>query len=76
VSRFTKKWPQMVGSKDHTNVSATNIIKSTLEALLGDDQYPFDDLVRHKEEEVSRQLTEWQKKAEEKYLSYFTMDHD
>jgi hypothetical protein len=66
----------MVGSKDHTDVSATNIIKPTLEALLGDDQYPFDDLVRHKEEEVPRQLTEWQEKAEEKYLSYFTMDHD
>jgi hypothetical protein len=55
----------MIGSKDHTDVSTTNIIKPTLEALLADDQQPFDDLVRRKEEEVLQQA-EWRKKAKEK----------
>jgi hypothetical protein len=64
----------MIGSKDHTDVSTTNIIKPTLEALQADDQQPFDDLVRRKEEEVLQQA-EWRKKAKEKYLSCFMVDH-
>jgi hypothetical protein len=42
----------MTSSKDHTNVSTTNIITPTMEAL------PTDDLIRHKEEKVLRQLVE------------------
>jgi hypothetical protein len=49
---------QMVGSKDHIDVSATNIIKLTLEALLADDHLYFYDLMRLEEEEVLRQLVE------------------
>jgi hypothetical protein len=49
----------MEGSKDQIDVFATNIIKQTLEALQADDQQPFDDLARRKEEEVLRQLAEW-----------------
>jgi hypothetical protein len=36
---------------------------------MADDQQPFDDLTRRKEEEVLQQLAEWCAKAEEKYLS-------
>jgi hypothetical protein len=43
---------QMAGSKDHTDVYATNIIKSALEALSVDDQQRFDDRMRHEEEEM------------------------
>jgi hypothetical protein len=60
-----------------------------MEALLADDQQPFEDLVRRKEKEVMRQwieqhdkeeaellhkLSEWCKKAAEKYLPHFTVD--
>jgi hypothetical protein len=48
----------MVVSKAHTDVSATNIIKLTLEALLADDHLHFYDLMRLEEEEVLRQLVE------------------
>jgi nicotinic acid phosphoribosyltransferase len=79
----------MAGSKDHTDVSTTKIIKTTMEALPTDDQQPFDDLIRREKEEVLRQLTkrhdkeeeevlrqlkERYEKATEKYLSYFTLD--
>jgi hypothetical protein len=64
----------MAISKDHTDVSATNIIKPTMGALLANDQQPFDDLVRRKEEEVLRQLAEWREKTKEKYLPYFMVD--
>jgi hypothetical protein len=80
----------MVGSKDHTKVSITNIIKLAMEALPADDQRPFEDLVKRDEKEVKRQwneqrdkeeakllhkLTEHRKEAAEKYLSHFTLDH-
>ena len=55
----------MTGSKDHTKVSTTNIIKPTMEALSANDQHPFDDLIRREEEEVLRQLTEQRDKEEE-----------
>jgi hypothetical protein len=48
----------MADSKDQTNVSATNIIKPTMEVLLADDHHHFDDLRRREEKEVLRQLTE------------------
>jgi glutamine synthetase adenylyltransferase len=79
----------MAGTKDHTNVSTTNIIEPAMEALLADDQQPFEDLVGHKEKEVMRQwteqrdkekaellhkLSERRKEAVEKYLSHFTVD--
>jgi hypothetical protein len=47
---------QMASFKDHTDISATNIIKPTLEALPTDDQQPFNDLMRREEEEVLQQL--------------------
>jgi hypothetical protein len=80
----------MAGSKDHTKVSTTNIIKLAMEALLADDQQPFEDLVMRDEKEVMRQwneqrnkeeaellhkLPEWCKEAAEKYLSHFMVDH-
>jgi hypothetical protein len=46
-----------------------------MEALLTNDQKPFDDLIRNEEEEVLRQLKEQHEKAVEKYLSYFMVDH-
>jgi hypothetical protein len=61
----------MVGSKDHTDISATNIIKPTLEAFPADDQQPFDDLMRREEEEVLRQLPNDMRGRRKKYLSYF-----
>jgi hypothetical protein len=79
----------MVGSKDHTNVCTTNIIKSAMGALPADDQQPFEDLVGREEKEVMRQwneqrdkeeaellhkLSQWLKEAAEKYLSHFTVD--
>jgi hypothetical protein len=80
----------MVGSKDHTDDSTTNIIKPTMEALSANDQHHFDDLTKCEEEEVLLQLVEWsnkeeeeevlrqlkerREKATEKYLSYFTVD--
>jgi hypothetical protein len=64
----------MVGSKDHTDVSATNIIKPTLEALLTDDQQPFDGAVKCKEEEVPRQLVKWCEEPKEKYIACVTLD--
>jgi hypothetical protein len=42
----------MAGSKDHTNVSTTNIIKPAMEAFPADDQQPFEDLVGREEKEV------------------------
>jgi hypothetical protein len=79
----------MAGSKDHTKISTTNIIKPTMEALPANDQRPFEDLVMCNEKEVMRQwneqrdkeeaellhkLFEQRKEAAEKYLSHFTVD--
>jgi hypothetical protein len=78
----------MVGSKDHTKISTTNIIKPAMEALSADGQWPFEDLVmrekevmwqwneqRDKEEaELLHKLSERRKEAAEKYLSHFTVD--
>jgi hypothetical protein len=79
----------MAGSKNHTKISTTNIIKPAMEALLADDQRPFEDLIMRDEKEVMRQwneqrdkeeaellhkLSERRKEATEKYLSHFTMD--
>jgi cytidylate kinase len=79
----------MAGSKDHTDVSTTNIIKPSMEALLTNNQQPFDDLIRREEDEVLRQLVEQHdkeeeevlrqykerhKKATKRYLSYSTVD--
>jgi hypothetical protein len=79
----------MAGSKDHTKISTTNIIKPAMEALPADDQRPFEDLVMRDEKEVMRQwneqrdkeevellhkLSEQCKEAAEKYLSHFTVD--
>jgi hypothetical protein len=44
----------MAGSKDHTKISTTNIIKPAMEALPADDQRPFEDLVMRDEKEVMR----------------------
>jgi hypothetical protein len=80
--------PEMVGSKDHTKVSTTNIIKPAMEALSTDDLQPFEDLVMRDEKEVMRQwneqhkeeaelmhkLSKQRKEAAEKYLSHFTVD--
>jgi hypothetical protein len=79
----------MAGSKDHTKISTTNIIKPAMEALSADDQRPFEDLVMRDEKDVMVQwneqrdkeeakrlhkLTQWRKEAAEKYLSHFTVD--
>jgi hypothetical protein len=79
----------MAGSKDHTKISTTNIIKPAIEALPADDQRPFEDLIIRDEKEVMRQwneqrdkeeaeqlhkLSERRKEAAEKYLSHFTVD--
>jgi uncharacterized protein YqeY len=80
----------MAGSKDHTKISTTNIIKPAMEeALHADDQRPFEDLVMRDEKEVMRQWNEQhdkeeaellhklfkrRKEAVEKYLSHFTVD--
>jgi hypothetical protein len=53
----------MVHSKDHTDVSTTSIIKLTIEALSADDRQHFEDLMRHGEEEVLRQVIERREKA-------------
>jgi hypothetical protein len=54
----------MAGSKDHTKISTTNIIKPTMEALPADDQRPFEDLVMRDEKEVMRQWNEQRDKEE------------
>jgi hypothetical protein len=48
----------MAGSKDHTKISTTNIIKLAMEALPTDDQRPFEDLIMRDEKEVMRQWNE------------------
>jgi hypothetical protein len=55
----------MASSKDHTDVFTTNIIKRTMEALLANNQQPFDDLIRPEKEEVLRKLKERREKAQE-----------
>jgi hypothetical protein len=79
----------MTGSKDHTKVSTTNIIKPAMEALPVDDQQPFEDLVMRNEKEVMLQWNEQRdkeeaellhklfercKEAAKKYLSHFMVD--
>jgi hypothetical protein len=54
----------MARSKDHTKISTTNIIKPAMEALLADDQRPFEDLVMRDEKEVMRQWNEQRDKEE------------
>jgi hypothetical protein len=44
----------MVGSKDHTDVSLSNIMKPTLESLSAEDQQRFEEYVRRKKEETLR----------------------
>jgi hypothetical protein len=51
----------MTGSKDHIDVSTTNIIKPALEALSTDDRHRFDDRMRHEEKEMMQQLAERRK---------------
>jgi hypothetical protein len=53
----------MVGSKDRTNVSLSNIVKPTLENLWAEDQQQFED--------YKRQLI---KEAEAEYLDNFKVD--
>lgn len=54
---------KMVGSKDRTNVSLSNIVKPTLENLSAEDQQQFED--------YKRQLI---KEAEAEYLDNFKVD--
>jgi hypothetical protein len=54
---------KMVGSKDRTNVSLSNIVKPTLENLWAEDQQQFED--------YKRQLI---KEAEAEYLDNFKVD--
>jgi hypothetical protein len=56
----------MADSKDHTDVSVTNIIKSTMKALLAYGQQHFEGLMRREDEEVLRQLAKQREKAKEK----------
>jgi hypothetical protein len=44
----------MVGSKDHIDVSLSNIMKPTLESLSAEDQQRFEEYVRRKKEETLR----------------------
>jgi hypothetical protein len=46
----------MAGSKDHTEVSTSNIIKPTLEELFVNDQQRFEDIMKQNEKEVLQQL--------------------
>jgi hypothetical protein len=48
----------MPGSRYHTKVSTTNIIKPAMEALPADDRQHFEDLIMRKEKEVMRQWKE------------------
>jgi hypothetical protein len=60
--------PWMAGSKDHTKVSTTNIIKPAMEALPNNDQQPFEDLVMCDEKGVMRQWNEQRDKEEAELL--------
>jgi hypothetical protein len=53
----------MVGLKDHSDISLSNIIEPTIESLSGEDQQEF--------EEHKKQLI---KDAEVKYLANFKVD--
>jgi aspartate/methionine/tyrosine aminotransferase len=72
----------MAGSKNHTDVCTTNIIKPALEALSADDRmrHEEEEMMRQlaerrkEEEEMMRQLAERCKKAEEEYILYFAVD--
>lgn len=46
----------MVGSKDHFEVSTSNIIKLALKELPADDQQRFEDIMKQDEEETLQQL--------------------
>jgi hypothetical protein len=49
----------MAGSKDHTDISPDNILKSTVESLTTDEQHQYEDYMRQ---------------AKEKFLSQYTVD--
>jgi hypothetical protein len=53
----------MVGSKDHTNIFPSNIIKPALESLPADEQQQFWGYMNKVQEE-----------AREKYLAHFTIN--
>jgi hypothetical protein len=59
VSRSTIIRPQMVGSKDRTDISPDNILKPAVESLMADEQQQYEDYMRQ---------------AKEKFLSQYTMD--
>jgi hypothetical protein len=50
----------MVGSKDHTDISPDNILKSVIESLTADEQQQYEDYMRQ---------------AKENFLSQYTVDH-
>jgi hypothetical protein len=54
-----KSGPQMVGSKDQTNISPDNIVKPTVESLTADEQQQYEDYMHQ---------------AKEKFLSQYTVD--
>jgi hypothetical protein len=49
----------MVSSKDHTEISPDNILKSNVESLTDDDQQQYEDYMRQ---------------AKKKFLSQYTVD--
>jgi hypothetical protein len=63
----------MAGSKNHFEVSTSNIIKLALKELSADDHQRFEDIMKQDEEETLQQRARLRKHAKEKYLSYFTI---
>jgi hypothetical protein len=55
----------MAGSRDHSDVSPSNIIEPTMEILSAEDQYEFEE---HKEQLI--------KEAQAKFLANFKVDRN
>jgi hypothetical protein len=69
-----KSGPQIVGSKDHTDISLDNIFRPAVRSLSTDEQHLYEDLMRQVRDDTRRQIAKTEEEATEKFLSYFMVD--
>jgi DNA replication initiation complex subunit (GINS family) len=72
--RSTKIRPQMVGSKDHTDICPDNILRPAIGSLVAHEQQLYEDLMNQMREDARCQIAKAKEEATEKFLSYFTVD--
>jgi hypothetical protein len=64
----------MASSKDHTDISVYNILRSAIRSLSANEQQPSEDLMSQLREEARRQTAKDEEEAMKKFLSYVTVD--